>query len=325
MKKVIIALVLLATVSSTYAVDTVLSPFTGLKKGTDWPQFVKTMETDAAALTTFAAVLQLDTAGLVPGTGVATWIGTPTSANFLAAITNETGSGVVVGSTAPTITAPLITTSIRPTTDDGAPLGDTTHNWSDLFLASGAVINIDNGNWAATHTSGILTVGTGDLRVTTAGTNAASVVTVDGTQTLANKTLTAPVIGVATGTSLAATGLIKSSGTAGVGYATGAGGTVTQGTSRTTTVVLSKTSGQITTTADSMAAQTPTTFTVTNTLVAATDVIIISKVSGDVDTFAWVNSVGAGSYTITLFNTHASGADTTATVLNVVVIKGVTS
>jgi hypothetical protein len=48
-------------------------------------------------------------------------------------------------------------------------------------------------------------------------------------------------------------------------------------------------------------------------------------VSGDVDTFAWVNSVGSGSYTITLFNTHASAADTTATVLNVVVIKGVTS
>jgi hypothetical protein len=47
----------------------------------------------------------------------------------------------------------------------------------------------------ATHTSGILTVGTGDLRVTTAGTNTASVVTVGGTQTLTSKTLTSPVIG----------------------------------------------------------------------------------------------------------------------------------
>jgi len=84
---------------------------------------------------------------------------------------------------------------LYPSTNDGAALGDATHNFSDLFLASGAVININNTNWVATHTSGILTVGTGDLRVTTAGTNTASVVTVGGTQTLTAKTLTSPVIG----------------------------------------------------------------------------------------------------------------------------------
>lgn len=84
---------------------------------------------------------------------------------------------------------------LYPSTNDGAALGDATHGFSDLFLASGAVININNTNWVATHTSGILTVGTGDLRVTTAGTNTASVVTVGGTQTLTAKTLTSPVIG----------------------------------------------------------------------------------------------------------------------------------
>ena len=56
-----------------------------------------------------------------------------------------------------------------------------------------------------------------------------------------------PVIGAATGTSLAVTGAVTSSGTAGVGYATGAGGTVTQATSRTTGVTLNKTTGAITT------------------------------------------------------------------------------
>ena len=40
----------------------------------------------------------------------------------------------------------------------------------------------------------MLTVSTGDLRVTTAGTNAASAVTVGGTQTLTNKTLTSPTL-----------------------------------------------------------------------------------------------------------------------------------
>jgi len=83
---------------------------------------------------------------------------------------------------------------VRPSTNDGAALGDTTHNWSDLFLASGAVININNGNWLATHTAGILTVTTGDLRVTSPGSNAASVVTLGGSQTLSGKTLTSPTL-----------------------------------------------------------------------------------------------------------------------------------
>ncbi len=90
---------------------------------------------------------------------------------------------------------------ITPASNDGGALGSASLSWSDVFLASGGVLNIANGNWVATHTSGILTVGTGDLRVTTAGTNTASVVTVGGTQTLTSKTLTAPVINGATSAS----------------------------------------------------------------------------------------------------------------------------
>lgn len=95
---------------------------------------------------------------------------------------------------------------LYPFTDDTVALGDATHNFSDLFLASGAVLNYANGNVVLTHTSGVLTMGTGDLRITTAGTNAASVVTVGGTQTLTNKTLTSPAINTGTvGTSLVPT------------------------------------------------------------------------------------------------------------------------
>lgn len=94
-----------------------------------------------------------------------------------------------------------INTSLLPGADDGAALGDATHNFSDLFLATGAVINYANSNVVITHSSGVLTMGTGDFRVTTAGTNSASVVTVGGTQTLTAKTLTTPVInGTITGT-----------------------------------------------------------------------------------------------------------------------------
>lgn len=100
--------------------------------------------------------------------------------------------------TAPVLNAGTVGTSLVPTTDDGAALGDTTHNFSDLFLASGAVLNYANGNVAVTHTSGILTMGTGDFRVTTAGTNAASAVTCAGTQTLTNKTVSGNIGAVLT-------------------------------------------------------------------------------------------------------------------------------
>lgn len=76
-----------------------------------------------------------------------------------------------------------------PTSNDGAALGSGSLNWSDLFLASGALISFANGNVVITHSSGIVTLTTGDLRMTTSGTNAASVATVGGTQTLTGKTI----------------------------------------------------------------------------------------------------------------------------------------
>lgn len=129
-----------------------------------------------------------------------------------------------------------------------------------------------------------------------------------------------PVIGAATGTSLAATGAITSSGTAGVGYATGAGGAVTQITSRTTGVTLNKTTGAITMFS---AAGSPTlaSFTVTNSTVAATDVIIINQKSGtDLYEIA-ITAVAAGSFRVSFFS--LVGTTTEQPVFNFAVIKAV--
>lgn len=111
-----------------------------------------------------------------------------------AATIQQTGNGGLVLNNASGSTT-ISATALLPNSNDQYALGSATLSFSDLFLASGAVINIANSNWVATHSSGILTVGTGDLRVTTAGTNTASVVTVGGTQTLTSKTLTSPTIG----------------------------------------------------------------------------------------------------------------------------------
>jgi hypothetical protein len=129
-----------------------------------------------------------------------------------------------------------------------------------------------------------------------------------------------PAIGAATGTSLTATGTIVSTGTAGVGYATGAGGTVTQGTNRTTGVTLNKTTGAITLFSAAGSA-TAATFTVTNSTVAATDVIILSQKSGTDLYDLMVTAVAAGSFNITFRTT--GGSTTETPVFNFAVIKAV--
>ena len=138
--------------------------------------------------------------GVVVAAGTAQWVycdGTDVVQGLSGTMAAQAASGVAItGGTITGLTSLTLASGVAsPATNDAAALGTTSLGWSDLHGASGFTWNIANGNWLATHTSGIMTVGTGDLRVTTAGTNAASVVTVDGTQTLANKTLTAPALG----------------------------------------------------------------------------------------------------------------------------------
>ncbi len=52
----------------------------------------------------------------------------------------------------------LAANEFSPNLSDGIALGTGTKMWSDLFLASGAVINFNNGNVTITHSSNTLTV-----------------------------------------------------------------------------------------------------------------------------------------------------------------------
>ena len=116
-------------------------------------------------------------------------------------------------------------------------------------------------------------------------------------------------------------GFKSTSPSAGVGYATGAGGAVTQGAGRTTGVTLNKVCGAITL-CSAAGSATPFSFTLTNSAIAATDVVLISQKSGtDKYTTQVVTAVAAGSCQITLAN--ASGTTTEQPVFNFVVIKAV--
>lgn len=242
--------------------------------------------------------------------GVQAWLANPTSANLRAAMTDETGTGSLVFATSPTLVTPALGTpsALVGTNITGTAAGLTAGNVTTNANLTGAVTSVGNATSLGSFTSANLAAALTDET----GTGAA---------VFANTpTLVTPVIGAATGTSLAVTAAVTSSGTAGVGYATGAGGTVTQITSRTTGVTLNKTSGAITL-FSAAGSTTAATFTVTNSTVAATDVIILNQKSGTDLYDLMVTAVAAGSFNITFRTT--GGTTTEQPVFNFAVIKGV--
>ncbi len=243
------------------------------------------------------------------------------------------------------LTACTVTTSLVPTANDGAALGSTSNGFSDLHLATGALINIANSNWVATHSSGILNVTTGDLRVTTAGTNSASVVTVGGAQTLTTKTLTSPTItspSVSNGTFTGSTSFVTLSAESITSlndvtsegniisqtkfkYQTGntTGDAVTQATSKSTGVTLNKCTGEITMNNASLNDATNVKFTVSNSTVVAVDNVIVNhKNGGTAGAYqVWANNIQANSFDISVRNV-SGGALGEAIVLQFSIVGG---
>ena len=137
--------------------------------------------------------------------------------------------------------------------------------------------------------------------------------------------LTTPVLGAATGTSLTTTGNIVISSTGKLGYTTGSGGTVTQATSKATGVTLSKSTGQITLDAAALAADTTVSFTLTNTVIEANDILILNHISGGTAGSYLLNAQSAaGSASINVRNITA-GSLSEAIVVAFAVIKAVTT
>lgn len=112
----------------------------------------------------------------------------------------------------------------------------------------------------------------------------------------------------------------------GIGYVTGAGGTVTQPTSKSTGVTINKICGAITTNNAALAAGAEVKFTVTNSMVTATDVIALSIQSGGTSGsyLLTVGAVAAGSFDIVISNASA-GSLSQALVINFAIIKAVTN
>jgi len=123
-------------------------------------------------------------------------------------------------------------------------------------------------------------------------------------------------------------GVSSSSPTAGIGYATGAGGTVTQGSGsgKATAVTLNTVCGTITMDAANLLAATVVSFTFNNTAIAANDMLLVTHVAAGSAGIYTIYSTGssANSRSIDVRN-NAAGAEAAAIVLRFVVIKAVTA
>jgi hypothetical protein len=177
-------------------------------------------------------------------------------------------------------------------------------------LGGDGTVSLPGFSFSADTDTGVYRIGANNLGV---AVNAAKVLDV-GTAGLA-----------VTGLVSATTSILSSGATQGIGYATGAGGTVTQATSKATTVVLNKVCGTITMNNASLATVTAVKFTLTNSaIVAATDVVNVDIVSGGTSGsyLVSVGAVAAGSCDIVLFNC-STGTLSEAVVLQFAVQKAV--
>ena len=232
------------------------------------------------------------TTNIILAAGIQSWLANPTSANLRTAMTDETGTGLLVFATSPTIATPTIT---NPTV--------TTGTFTNPTVTTGTFTS------PALVTPALGTVASGNI----------------STCTSTSMVLTTPVIGAATGTSLSTTGNQVISSTGKQGYATGAGGTVTQTISKATGVTLSKSTGQITLDGAALAASTTVSFTLTNTVIEAGDILIMNHISGGTAGSYLLNAQSAaGSASINVRNISL-GSLSEAIVIAFAVIKAVTA
>lgn len=174
--------------------------------------------TPSAGTLTNATGLPISTGVSGLGTGIATFLATPTSANLAAALTNETGSGAAVFATSPTLVTPALGTPASGVLTNATGLPEAGLSFTDvttsnattsqhglLLKLGGGTTNFlrADGTWAAPSGSGTVTVVSSGTLTSTA------IVTGGGSQTLQTPSATstldssgnAAFAGAVTGTS----------------------------------------------------------------------------------------------------------------------------
>jgi hypothetical protein len=160
------------------------------------------------------------------GTGVATFLATPSSANLAAAVTDETGTGALVFADSPTLVTPTL----------GTPASATLTNATGLPLSTGVTgtLPIANGGTSATTALGArtallpsLTGNGGKIVAVNSGATDIEYITVSGTGTVTSVGGTGTVNGITLTGTVTSSGNLTLGGTlSGVGLTTQVTGTL---------------------------------------------------------------------------------------------------
>jgi hypothetical protein len=118
----------------------------------------------------------------VPGTGIATFLATPSSANFAAAVTGESGTGALLFGTSPSITSPTIAT--------GETLSFVTGSTQCLHVSTSGVVSGTGSDCGSSGGSGTVNSGTsGQLAIYASTGTAVSGATIGAGLSLTGSTL----------------------------------------------------------------------------------------------------------------------------------------